>query len=197
MKDFTVFFVILIIATVLYIYLERRSLEVSYVKSKKGDTFLVRKSDDQKDAADLLGNICINIDFLIEHLLKNTDKYNDKYQPGILRFKDNFNKEKVYENTNHQKSSTSYSINKGEKIIFCIRQKDTQQLLDINTMMFVAIHECAHLMSESVGHNKEFWDNMVFLLKESEKCNVYKYINYSKKPQEYCGMIINDTPLHK
>jgi hypothetical protein len=197
MKDFTVFFVILIIATILYIYLERRSLEVTYVKSKTGDTFLVRKGPDQAKAAELLSRICNNITILINHLIKNKHKYSNHYKEGIVRLKHNFNREKVYENSNHQKKSTSYSINKGSKIIFCIRQKEINELLDINTMMFVAIHECSHLMSESIGHNKEFWDNMVFLLKEGEKCKIYNYINYNKSPQEYCGMIINDTPWHR
>ena len=34
--------------------------------------------------------------------------------------------------------------------------------------MFVAIHELAHIMTESVGHEPEFWDNMGFLLEKSK-----------------------------
>ena len=62
---------------------------------------------------------------------------------------------------------TSYSINKGEKIVFCLRQKsgpNKDELVDLNTMMFVAIHEMGHLMSESVGHTQEFWKNMKYLI---------------------------------
>lgn len=195
MREFTVFFIILIVATILYIYLERRSLEVTYQKSESyGNVFLVRKASDQIDAANLLDNMCNNITTLITHLLKNKDTYNSKYVDGIYRFKNNFNRNKVYEKTQHTLSSTSYSINKGEKIIFCIRQKDTDILVDINTMMFVAIHECSHLMSKSIGHTEEFWDNMVFLLKEGIKIGIYDYVNYRHKPKEYCGMVITDTP---
>ena len=63
--------------------------------------------------------------------------------------------------------------------------------------MFVAIHELAHLMSHSIGHTPEFWNNMRWLLKEATDCprEIYKYVPYHEQPTEYCGIIINDTPL--
>ena len=36
------------------------------------------------------------------------------------------------------------------------------KLIDVNTMMFVAIHEMGHLSSETIGHNDEFWDNFKY-----------------------------------
>ena len=55
-----------------------------------------------------------------------------------------------------------------------MRSKDGKDtLVDLNTMMFVAIHEMGHLMSESVGHTKEFWDNMKFLLKRGIELDIY------------------------
>ena len=61
--------------------------------------------------------------------------------------------------------------------------------------MFVAIHELAHLMSKSIGHTTEFWDNMRFLLKKGIELKVYKHIDYNKHPEDYCGIKITDTPL--
>ena len=93
---------------------------------------------------------------------------------------------------------TSYSINKGEKIVFCIRHKHAEingKLVDINTIMFVAIHELAHLMTKSIGHTPEFWDNMRFLLKHSIELGIYKYVNYSENKEKYCGILITSTPL--
>lgn len=205
MKDFTVLFVILIIATIFYIFLEKRSLEVVYIKSKNGDTFLVRKATDQQQSANLLSDICLRIEKLIRFLKNNSkiNKYNYQFSStlgpkelneGIKRLEKNFNKKSVYENRQFSEGNTSFSVNKGERIIFCIRQKDGT-LCDINTMMFVAIHECAHLMAVSIGHTTEFWDYMRFLLKESIKCNIYDYVNYNHSPEDYCGMVINDTPL--
>ena len=63
-------------------------------------------------------------------------------------------------------------------------------------MMFVAIHELAHLMSKSVGHTTEFWNNMKFLLKVGIKLNVYKKQDFNSQPKEYCGTMITDTPLN-
>ena len=63
-------------------------------------------------------------------------------------------------------------------------------------MMFVAIHELAHLMTKSIGHTTEFWDNMRFLLKKGIKIGVYKNHDYNNVPVEYCGTKITDTPLN-
>ena len=56
---------------------------------------------------------------------------------------------------------TAYSENKGRKIAFCLNKKkeNDNNLIDENTLMFVAIHEMAHITTESIGHDKTFWDN--------------------------------------
>ena len=76
-----------------------------------------------------------------------------------------------------------------------LRSKDKdQKLIDINTLTFVALHELAHVMTKSVGHTEEFWDNFSYLLKNSIKIGIYKYQNFKKKPVKYCGIKITDTP---
>ena len=45
--------------------------------------------------------------------------------------------------------------------------------MDDNTILFVIIHELAHVMSLSVGHTEEFWSNMKFLLEQAESINLY------------------------
>jgi hypothetical protein len=67
--------------------------------------------------------------------------------------------------------------------------------IDENTIMFVIIHECAHLMTESTGHTPEFWTNFRKLLHDSIKVGIYHPQNYTKNPVDYCGMTISDTPL--
>ena len=44
--------------------------------------------------------------------------------------------------------------------------------------MFVAFHEMAHVMSLSVGHTDEFWNNFKFILKNAIKIGVYKYVDF-------------------
>jgi hypothetical protein len=62
-------------------------------------------------------------------------------------------------------------------------------------MMFVAIHELSHLMTEEVGHPPDFWNNFKFLLKVAIELKVYKYIDFNAYPKDYCGTKITDTPL--
>jgi len=69
-------------------------------------------------------------------------------------------------------------------------------LIDENTLTFVAIHELAHVMTESVGHKTEFWQNFKFLLKNAVNIKLYTPIDYKKKNQKYCGMTITDNPYY-
>ena len=67
-----------------------------------------------------------------------------------------FNPKKVSE-TLPTSSYTAYSENKGEKLAFCTTTtKEGDQLIDENTLTFVAIHELAHIMTVSIGHTTEF-----------------------------------------
>ena len=70
---------------------------------------------------------------------------------------------------------TAYSENKVEKMVFCLNEdKQGTRLIDLSTLTFVAIHELAHLMTESIGHKDEFWDNFKFLLKNAKESGVYE-----------------------
>jgi len=75
---------------------------------------------------------------------------------------------------------TAYSENKGEKIAFCLGddKEDLDNLIEQNTLMFVALHELSHLATKSIGHTKDFWDNFKFILQESEKIGIYAPVDY-------------------
>ena len=93
--------------------------------------------------------------------------------------------------------SIQLSENKGEKIAFCLNtEKKNGQLIDENTLMFVATHELAHVATKSIGHTEEFWNNFKFLLKEADKINVYKPEDYKKNSRRYCGTDIVDNPYY-
>ena len=94
---------------------------------------------------------------------------------------------------------TAYSENKGEQIALCLSNKsknDSDNLIDKNTLMFVALHELSHLATKTIGHDDTFWKNFKFLLEESEKINIYKPINYKNNSTNYCGMEITDNPYY-
>ena len=120
-----------------------------------------------------------------------------KLKDDIRRLYKNFNPEAFSETTPDAKY-TSYSVNKGEKIVFCLRDKKAgETLVKENIMTFVSIHELAHLMTKSIGHEPEFWANFKLLLKISIDNGIYKNIDFNSTPKPYCGINITDTPLKK
>ena len=165
--------------------------DVKYVKSSVDNTeYLVRNTTDAQKAADTLANLRIKLTNVVNSLV---EKYpNDE---RAKRLKKRFNPYKISE-TAANSEHTSYSINKGEKIVFCLRHKGkNQDLHDNNTITFVALHELAHLMTKSIGHTKEFWDNFRFILKHSIQYGFYNKQDFRNNPVKYCGTNITDSPL--
>ena len=80
-----------------------------------------------------------------------------------------------------------YTINKGDKIGLCIDD-------DENTLFFVVLHELAHVITRSYGHDDKFWKNFEFLIKQAVKLNIYDYQNYNKTSINYCNKDITYTP---
>ena len=161
------------------------------VSTVNGDKYCVRERDNMQNASDLLANITIKMKDLVKYVDK---KYPDK--PNIRRLVKKFNPKKIVE-TLPTSEYTAYSENKGQKLAFCLNKKkeDNNNLIDENTLMFVAIHEMSHVASETIGHNKEFWDNFKFLLIEAKEAGIYNPVDYSVNNEEYCGMTISDNPF--
>ena len=156
-----------------------------------GKQYCVRERRKLKLAADRLANANRSMKNLVDHC---KEKYPD--QENVRRLVDGYNPKKIYETLPTSKY-TAYSQNKGEKLAFCLDQeKNSGGLIDMNTLMFVAIHELSHIATESIGHTDEFWNNFKFLLEEAKEINIYSPIDYSKSPQKYCGMTITDNPYY-
>lgn len=153
------------------------------------EVYSVQNLPDKQRAADLLSKIRKNVEQLVSAC---KEEHDECYKRLCSRFNPN-----SFEENDINANSTSYSENKGEKIVVCLRDKTKKpySLIDENTIMFVIIHECAHLMTESTGHTPEFWTNFRKLLQDSIKVGIYHPENYTKNPVDYCGMTISDTPL--
>ncbi len=183
--------ILLVFIQFAYTKYENFSNDVGYIKSTvDGKEYLVRNLPDKQEAANMLARIRMRLEKICEVM---KEKYPD--DDAVIRMNDKFNPDNITEAGKNNKY-TSYSINKGEKIVFCLRQKnETEDLVDENTMTFVAIHELAHIMTKSVGHTDEFWDNFKRLLKEAVVIGVYRQENYTKDPKEYCGIQVTDSPI--
>lgn len=181
-------FVIFIMVVILLLYIKHHYGEVEYVKANDNKSYLVRNLDDKQEAANFLADITVDLQKLVQHMMA---KYPDN--EDAQRLYKNFNPASISEGS-VDSGYTSYSINKGEKIILCIRQKD-KSFVPKNTIMYVAIHELGHLMTNEIGHTDTFWKNFKFLLNEAIDQKLYVHDNYKENPQDYCGIKITSTIL--
>ena len=153
-----------------------------------GDAVLVRDTPDKNESAKLLSELINRMYALKKFVVGNIDNY-PEYKDYINQFNENFNKNrtKIYE-TSLNSEYTSYSINKGEELVFCLRSKSTGKLHDINLLMYVAVHELAHTACPETGHTPLFNKIFKFLLEIAIDTKVYYYEDYASNPIEYCGM---------
>jgi hypothetical protein len=158
-----------------------------------GKTYRVRDLPDKQRAADLLAKLRQKLEILMDSL---AESYPNK--PQVKRLIQNFKSDpnRFLEST-PDAEHTSYSVNKGESVHLCLRQRDgTEQLVDDNVMMFVSIHEMAHMLTKSIGHEPEFWNNFGWLLREAEAKGLYKPTDFKSHPVMYCGVSITDSPKY-
>jgi hypothetical protein len=89
-----------------------------------------------------------------------------------------------------QKGMTTYTINK-KFIKMCIKSQKQTSIYDINTLMYVLLHELAHMANTNTGHGKEFLDIFKFLTLQAIQAGVYTPDNYRLEPREYCEIQLN------
>ena len=186
---------VLIIFTILIIVKLYQESDVFQLKcivsTKDGNKYCVRDKENLEKSADMLADMTIKLKRLVKHMAQ---KYPDEER--VKRLVKGFNPKKIME-TLPTSEYTAYSENKGEKLAFCLTKKKNEgNMIEPNTLTFVSIHEVAHIMTKSVGHDKEFWDNFKFLLENAKEIGIYSPVDYSKNPTEYCGMDITDNPYY-
>jgi hypothetical protein len=164
----------------------------SVQSTRDGNTYLVQNLPDKQEAANRLASIREKLTRLIENYKGDPSTMAD---PRVKVLVSRFNPHNFSEN-DITADTTSYSENKGEKIVICLRDKaPPHQFVDDNTVMFVILHEMAHLMTTTVGHTPEFWTNFKRILNDAVQCGIYTAVNYTKQPTPYCGMTITDSPI--
>ena len=167
---------------------------VSVKSSVDGQTYKVRDMADKQAAADMMAKIRLKMKKLKIHL---EGTFPDK--PQVVLLKRNFDAEahRLGEATPDDEF-TSFAVNKGESVHFCLRQRENgnESLVQENIVTFVAIHEMGHIITKSIGHGPDFWNNFGWLLQESERIGIYTHQNFAAHPVSYCGMKITDEPTY-
>lgn len=170
---------------------------------------VVGSYDDSRQAADTLAIVNNKMLNFLQYLKIKYDinsynvgggnaSTNNMYEPMSARKKivkravEGYNPEVIFENPPGGKD-TSYTIDKGEKLMMCLRGK-SGLIHDPHTIMFVALHELAHIGNENWGHESDFWEVFKFILKEARESGIHTPVDYSKRPIRYCGLDINHNP---
>lgn len=185
-------FLIILILCLVLLTPQIEGFVLNMKSSITGKTYEIQEYPEMNKAVDLIGKLDKNINKFADYLFK---KYpNDE---RIQRLHKNL-QGTVYKETPHKDGESAYTINKGELMKICLRhKKENKPLHNLNTLMFVVIHEMAHVMSVSIGHNKEFMTNFRFLLREADGINIdYEPIDYSKENMTYCGVHVSHNPYY-
>lgn len=164
--------------------------DMTYLRSKtNGSDYRVRNLPDKEGAVEVLARTHQRLKKAC-YILKERHPTDQR----VIRLNERFPNTSLAEADGSGKH-TSYSINKGEKIVLCLRAKDgSDSLVDENLLLFVALHEISHIMTKSVGHTPEFWGNFKFVLENCQQAGLYQCIDFSRDPKKYCGITVTNSP---
>lgn len=192
MNKLVIFVLIFIILFGLHYYY---NLETKWIRSNIDNRMYLIKSNnitpsEYIENANTLAEINKRVEILIENVNDRYPKLKELYSPDKLS-------EAAIDNR-----FTTFTVNKKD-IHVCLRTRNhSKQLYDINRLMYVVLHELAHMAnwnSETgepiIGHGIEFIEIFKDLVKISIKLRLYEYEDYSKTPVEYCGIMIHSNVI--
>lgn len=189
-----VLYILLIIILVLsVIYYKYNNADVVYETSSLNNVkYLVRDLPDKNVSANMLAQISINMEKLTNYLYENKTKYK-QHTEHIEQLHSKMKDCIIMENGENDEY-TSYSVNKGEQIIFCLRSRNNKDKLhDINLLMYVVLHEMSHVACPEYDHTPLFKEIFAFIATVATELQLYDKIDFSVDNQEYCGMILNES----
>lgn len=186
--------IVILFIILLYYFNKISKSEAVYVKSRLDNReYLVQNLEDKEEATYMLSVIYKRIFILRDYFKENIDKY-PEYKPYLKQFCERIKNLVLMENAPDGRY-TSYTVNKGDEIALCLRSRKTGKLHDINLIMYVVIHELAHVACPEIDHTELFKKIFIFLLKISIELKIYKKVDYQIDPHEYCGLTINENLL--
>jgi len=170
-----------------------------------GQTYDVLKTyADNEEAANRLAKVNTTVIKVLDHIKEkyiinrydDTDEKKESRRHEIAeRILRNYNFEVISENDPFANDGTTYTVDKGAKLKFCVRDKINGKLHSIDILTFVGLHELAHIGNPTWGHGEDFWEVFKFILREAVEAGLYTPIDYASKPVIYCGLLVDHNPL--
>jgi predicted metal-dependent hydrolase len=187
---------LVLVCVTIALYMRYNHKDMTYVKSDiDGQFYLVRDVSDKQYAANTLARIKQNINTLADYLYDNRGaQENKEYVEYIDRLKEKSRSIIILESTKDS-VYTSYSVNKGEQIVFCLRAKrHFNDMHNINLIMYVVLHEISHVACPIYdNHGPLFKKIFGFITRNAIKINIYSKIDFNAHPEDYCGLLITDS----
>lgn len=182
-----------------------------------GMTYEVHDSyPNPSDAADTLAQINRRVIGIMRHLKNKYIKdassdvatqYPERVE-AVKHLLARYNPDNLTENSPFDpEGDTSFTTDKGALMALCLRDRkprpgkrassdyDDGIIHPLDVLMFVTIHEMAHVAIDELDHPPVFWATFKFLLEEAENAGVARFPNYNMNPVNYCGLRIDYSPL--
>lgn len=159
------------------------------------------KFDNSESASDMLARINLfNTKFLrlARVYVWNAQQPWDKSHMLCYNLLMRYNPTAIRENIPNGTNNTSYVMNKGEEIGFCLRDaEDRQVLISDDILRFVCLHEITHLAMDdyNTGHDRDYWRCFKIIMQLAYDFGIYQPQNYKLNPVEYCGLTIDYNPF--
>ncbi|AOM63501.1 putative metal-dependent hydrolase [Heterosigma akashiwo virus 01] len=198
------YIIIIIISIILYVHYKRkygtkntiitngRNQKVTETFVKYNNRYIYVTSNDNltSKVKKQLMKVVDAIDSIVSYCVHNSYPDKERSKRMLKRWKTIEVKEILPDD-----SHIAYLVDKSRILRLCVRKNYTNgEIEDYNTMMFVVLHELAHMMSESYGHNKEFRENFLELIRVAGFLKIYTPTHYSITPVKYCGIEIYTSP---
>jgi hypothetical protein len=202
---------VLIVAAVMLAYLAGKTMagldpftiQNAVPRVSKVDSLTYRvhdQHDNPQDAVDMMArinNLLIDVQQVLREQYVRRKGGTPAEQAAVRNILRLYNPDNLVENSPRDPNGdTSYSLDKGRVVAFCMRDKRTQQLHNFPVMAFVALHELAHLALLEYGHPPEFWSAFKFILQVAANAGIYVSPDFGMHPERYCGMDVNYNPYY-
>ena len=173
--------IVLILLFVWFCYQHIESFSNVQVISSSNRSFQVLDEKDAQSATELLSQVSVSMDHFLTDISQSYPTH-----MGLDRIRKQWSYQKLAEGRYDQPNITSYTVNKGERIVLCLRSSQGK-LHQENLIFYVLLHELAHIMSLSTSteyHNQEFKDNLNWLVTQAHE----RHYLETSKAVDYCGM---------
>lgn len=120
---------------------------------KNGRKFKVRRYYEYDETVQQLENIMKDLESFVHYLTQN--RVFSEAKTRTLNYKV---KNLVLGERPQNEPEVGYTVNKGKEIRVCLRDEN-DKFIEKDVVLFIVLHEIAHIVTDSYGHTTEFWDN--------------------------------------